>query len=503
MFGTLRDVLRSSGSGAFSRVTFAMVVGLAVSCSASAYGVPASKVQSDTSTTMPEYRLNVRDRVRVQVFEWRPSRDEIYSWTALNQIYTIDPAGKIYLPFAGAVSAVGYTAPELGTMISRQLAERLKLATLPNATVEVTDFHPIYVTGAVEKAGEYPFTAGMNVLQAVSLGGGLFRNSTSGGLRLEREYVTTAGSLKTLQQERQRLLAHKSRLDAELASSDRIAFPRELQSVGEPQAIEFTASVMSKEQSVFDIRQKANETQLAALNQLQSSLEAEVTTLDKRLVAEQKQIDLLKAELSGIQSLNDRGLATQPRLLGLKRNLAELEGAKLSIEAERTRAQQEVSRTKISKIEYKNKRDNDLTVELQTTEARLEQISQETTVNQTLLADTEAQATVSPLRMVSTGNEDSKAGPKIHYTIVRQYRDGAVEIEATEKTTLQPGDTVKVDVSMPQGFDPLGVRGLEASFSNSRQPQSGSPARSTVIAPKAPTSASAVTVEPISDMLQR
>ena len=100
-----------------------------------------------------DYRLSVRDRVRVQVFEWRPSRDEVYSWNALNQIYTVDPAGKISMPLVGVIPAAGYSTEELSTIISRQLMHRLNLATLPDTTVEVTDFRPIFVTGAVERAG--------------------------------------------------------------------------------------------------------------------------------------------------------------------------------------------------------------------------------------------------------------------------------------------------------------------------------------------------------------
>ncbi|WP_423414333.1 polysaccharide biosynthesis/export family protein [Hyphomicrobium sp. B1] len=406
------------------------------------------------SNPMADYRLGVRDRVRVQVFEWRPSRDEVYSWNALNQVYTVDPAGKISMPLVGVVNAAGYTTEELGMIISRQLMHRLGLATQPDTTVEVTDFRPIYITGAVEKSGEYPFAAGMNVLQGVSLGGGLFRNSALAGLRLEREFVSTVGSYQALEQERQRLLARKARLDAELSGADRIAFPAELQTVSAPQAIESTSSVMAKEQSVFDLRRRANETQLIALDQLQGSLEQEVKTLDMRVDSQQKQIDLLRSEYDGIKRLSDKGLSTAPRVLGLQRNLAELEGEKLRIESDRTRAEQEVSRTKISRIEYQNKRDNDLTVELQTTEARLQQIDQEATVNQRLLAETKSQAVASPLHLVTTGGTapdgSSTLEPKIHYTIVRQVSGGGVlNIDATEDTLLQPGDTVKVEMTMP------------------------------------------------------
>ncbi|MFT3731438.1 MAG: polysaccharide biosynthesis/export family protein [Hyphomicrobium sp.] len=415
---------------------------------------PVINGKANIADTTNDYRLGVRDRVRVQVFEWRPSRDEVYSWNALNQVYTVDPAGKISMPLVGSVPAEGYTTEELGTIISRQLMNRLNLATQPDTTVEVTDFRPIYVTGAVEKAGEFPFTAGMNVLQGISLGGGLFRNSALAGLRLEREFVSTVGTYQGLEQERQRLLARKARLEAELSGADRIAFPVELQNVSAPWAIEFTSSVMAKEQSVFDLRRRANETQLLALDQLQDSLEQEVKTLDKRVVVQQRQMDILRSEYDGIKQLSDKGLATQPRVLGLQRNLAELDGEKLRVESDRTRAQQEVSRTKISRIEYQNKRDNDATVELQTTEARLEQIGQEMTVNERLLAETKSQAIASPLRLVSaaggaSGKDGSASDLKIHYTIARQIHGGVIDIDADENTLLAPGDTIKVEMTMP------------------------------------------------------
>src|SRR5690606_37065027 len=104
-----------------------------------------------------------------------------------------------------------------------------------------------------------------------------------------------------------------------------IAFPVDLRMTRRSYKLEFTASLMSKEQSVFELRRKAYDNQVMALNQLQKFLEQEVDTLSKRLDAHQTQIDLLKAELGTIENLTDRGLATQPRLLGLRRNLAQLE----------------------------------------------------------------------------------------------------------------------------------------------------------------------------------
>jgi protein involved in polysaccharide export with SLBB domain len=494
----MSDLFKSSGRPSRGTgVAFAALMGMCLALQpAPTLANDAQKPETAEVGGMNDaYRLGMSDKLRIQVFEWRPARDELFTWTALSQVYTVDPAGMLSLPLLGQIKAVGYTTNELATLISHKLAKRLNLGAVPHATVEVTEFRPIFVTGHVERAGEHPFSPGMTVLQAVSRGGGLFKGGASANMRLEREFVTVSGSYDRLLQERERLTVRKARLEAELAIADRIAFPAELRMTRRPYKIEFTASLMAKEQSVFELRRKAYETQVTALHQLQNFLEQEVDTLAKRLDAHQTQIDLMKSELSGIEHLTDRGLATQPRLLGMKRNLAQLEGEKLRMESERTRARQEVSRVVLSKIEFDNKRANDLTVELQQTEARLQQVSQEASVTEQLLVETRSQAAVSSgLRLVSSGNGSDAAagGPEISYTIARQVRGGVIEIEATETTQLQPGDTIKVTLTAA----PLGTGGgLEISIPGVEPRGRSLPASTVAQPPRQPHRAA---VEPIS-----
>ncbi len=451
---TPRQSLRGRGRAHTSVAALLAIVGSCLvlqpaSTARSEVAAPVTEA-ADTIVSGDAYRLGISDKVRIQVFEWRPARDELFTWTALNQVYSIDPAGTLSLPLIGQVKAAGYTSAELATMISHKLAKRLNLGAVPHATVEVTEFRPIFITGHVERAGEYAFTPGMTLLQGLSRGGGLYKGGAANGQRLEREFLTVSGTFDRLLQERERLTARKSRLEAELAHADRIAFPVDLRMTRRSYKLEFTASLMSKEQSVFELRRKAYDNQVMALNQLQKFLEQEVDTLSKRLDAHQTQIDLLKAELGTIEHLTDRGLATQPRLLGLRRNLAQLEGERLRMESERTRARQEVSRVVLSKIEFDNKRANDLTVELQQTEARLQQVSQEATVTEQLLVETRTQAASTPMRLVSNSDDDASK-PSIRYTIARQVKGGVIEIEASEATPLHPGDTIKVTISAPQG----------------------------------------------------
>lgn len=402
-----------------------------------------------------EYRLGVRDKVKLQVYEWRPARDEVFTWTAINQVYVVDAAGKLTIPLIGQVNAAGFTTAELASLISRKLAHNLNLGTIPDTTVEITEFRPVFVAGHVERAGEYAFSPGLTVLQAVSLGGGLYRNAANNGLRLEREFVTVSGEYDRQMQERQRLIVRKARLEAELAFADHIAFPKTVRSDRAEMQLAYTSSLMAKERSVFDLRRNAYDTQIKVIDQLKSFLENEVTTFGKRLEAQQSQIDMMKSELGGIKSLSNKGLATQPRLLGMLRNLAQLEGEKLRMESDRTRAQQEVSRAELSRVEFENRRENELTVELQVTESRLEQVIQEALVSERLLIDTQTKAASSPMRLVASQGGDAEKNAeknnevKISYTIVRQIGAETVEIDATETSQLLPGDTVKVAVSVP------------------------------------------------------
>ena len=92
--------------------------------------------------------------------------------------YFVRPDGKITLPFFGDVDAVG-VAPE-------QLAQRLvkisdKLYIDPTITVgvKVINSRKVSITGYVEKPGQYDILTPMDVIQLISLAGGL-REFTDG-----------------------------------------------------------------------------------------------------------------------------------------------------------------------------------------------------------------------------------------------------------------------------------------------------------------------------------
>jgi hypothetical protein len=60
-----------------------------------------------------DYVLGSQDKVRLKVFEWRASRDEIFEWTAFNAEYNVVQGGNISQPLVGDVQAAGKSPTDL------------------------------------------------------------------------------------------------------------------------------------------------------------------------------------------------------------------------------------------------------------------------------------------------------------------------------------------------------------------------------------------------------
>lgn len=393
---------------------------------------------------MSEYKLGPMDKIRLRVVEWRPSRDEIVAWAALNAEYTVGPSGTIALPLVGELQAGGADTASLSREIALRLRDRMGLATAPDTVVEIVEFRPIYVTGQVEKPGEYAFRPGLSVLQALSLSGGLQRLA-NGGMRLDREIVVTAGEMQLLENERHAIIARRARLRTEYQRKTDIAFPEEVASSAAPAS---ARRIAEQEELIFRSRSNSRETQLTALRQLKQHLTEEVASLTEQIETHKRQRELLNIELEQIAALNRKGLATAPRKLALERNVAQLDGEGLRLEVSLRRARQEVSKTEIAMIELENKRSDELTGELLQSQIRLDQVEEKLATAGALLQEAQALA---PVQQAALRRGQA---PAARFSIVRGHGDRSIEFDASETTQILPGDTVKVRLEMAPGFMP-------------------------------------------------
>lgn len=393
---------------------------------------PAALAQSSN------YTLGPQDKLRVKAFEWRPSRDEIFTWEALNDEYVVGADGNLMLPLVGDVKATGVTTSALAGVIAQRLKTGLGLVSPPDISVEIVLFRPFYITGQVEKPGEYPFRPGLTVAQAVAIAGGVSRNRELGILRLEREVISTEGEIRALRIERDNLEARRARLESELANAEQPTFPDHLVADDRNETVQ---AALRQERLIFAAREDAFKTQTAALLQLKEHLKKELTSLDAQMQMEDRQIALVKRELQGLMSLVEKGLATAPRQIALERTLAAAESDKLKMSVSILKAHQEIAKAEIGLLELKNKRANDVTVELRDTQAKLDAVLLKEATAKQLLEETEIS---SPLLI-----NRNRTRPQPTYAITRADSPEAGRVAVGAGDAVRPGDTLDVEIVPP------------------------------------------------------
>ncbi|WP_158266788.1 polysaccharide biosynthesis/export family protein [Alsobacter soli] len=384
------------------------------------------------------YMLGPQDKVRLKVYEWRASKDEIFELEAFSDEFVVGPSGMLSLPLVGELPAQGLTTEALASSLADRLKRRLGLVERPDASAEVVQFRPFYVSGQVDKPGEYPYRPAMTVLQAVSLAGGLQRVSDPGIIRLAREAISSRGDLQILAGEINQLLVRRSRLEAEIAGQQDFKTPPELLGRANDAAISL---LMQQERMIMKARLEGYRTQLGALDELKTYLQKEVDSLGAQLATEDTQLKLVQKELQSVASLVEKGLAVSPRQLSLERTVAQIQGDRLRVETAGMRARQEISKADISILELKNKRSNDLLVELRTTQAKLEETSRKANTTEQLLRESEYTAP----QLLAERLKATMAPPS--YSIVRKVNGEPVETAATETTPIEPGDIIKVQLA--------------------------------------------------------
>ena len=105
------------------------------------------------------YRLDTGDEIKITVFG-EPN---------LSGTFQIDGTGLISMSLIGEVSAKNKTVRQL----QRDIEAKLKDGYLrePQVSAEVMTYRPFYILGEVNRPGEYPYTNGLTVMNAIASAG--------------------------------------------------------------------------------------------------------------------------------------------------------------------------------------------------------------------------------------------------------------------------------------------------------------------------------------------
>ena len=117
-------------------------------------GASAGEIQPDREVT--EYRLSNSDRLRATV----------YGEPNLSGEFVVDGQGYVSLPLAGDVNVEGLTVREFQRLVEDRLGDGYLRE--PRISAEVINYRPYYILGEVTQPGEYPYSSGLTVLNAVA-----------------------------------------------------------------------------------------------------------------------------------------------------------------------------------------------------------------------------------------------------------------------------------------------------------------------------------------------
>jgi polysaccharide export outer membrane protein len=123
---------------------------------AAALSLPAHAQQ------LADYTLNPGDQIDIAV--WKELE--------LTKTVIVRPDGKFSFPLAGEIQAAGRTIAQVQAEITNKLKTYIPEAVV-TASVKELDGYKVYVIGQVGKPGSFVMNPRMNVLQALTVAGGM------------------------------------------------------------------------------------------------------------------------------------------------------------------------------------------------------------------------------------------------------------------------------------------------------------------------------------------
>ena len=166
--------------------------------------------------------------------------------------------------------------------------------------------------------------------------------------------------------------AREARLQAEQHGEDRVSFPAKLEMA--KNASPSVAAVLAGQQSIFETRRQAFQSQAAVNREKRSQVEKEIEGLRAQGSAASKRIEIVREEADTVAMLVSKGLERRPRLLNLQREMADIEGRQGEIVAQISRAEQVINESKVTLLKLENDRQSEIAQSLREAQSQIFQI---------------------------------------------------------------------------------------------------------------------------------
>jgi len=159
-------------------------------------GMSGPGMAAETDSELRDYRISAEDVLKVSVWKEEGLESEVI----------VRPDGGISFPLAGNVMVAGKTPAEVETEIATRLQRFIPDAVVTVSVVKLQGLR-VYVTGQVKTPGQYTVGRYVDVLQAITLAGGLTPFANDANIKImrrengrERVYKFNYGEVRRGQQ---------------------------------------------------------------------------------------------------------------------------------------------------------------------------------------------------------------------------------------------------------------------------------------------------------------
>lgn len=151
---------------------------LVAGCASGPQAQPPESIAAQPASST-DYTLGPGDKVRITV----------YGEEKLTGEYSITSTGLIAFPLIGNIEAGDRTLHDIESTITTRL--RGGYLKDPRVAIEVLNYRPFYILGEVNKPGEYPYTNGLTLQQAVATAGGYTYRANTHKIGIKRPNEST------------------------------------------------------------------------------------------------------------------------------------------------------------------------------------------------------------------------------------------------------------------------------------------------------------------------
>ena len=344
------------------------------------------------------------------------------------------------MPVVGSVRISGLTLAEAQELIQKQFADGVLVR--PSVNVGIKEYRPIFVTGVVKRPGSYRFMLGESVKAAIAAAGGVGRAIEQPLAVAVSDFVTAVERVRQLEADQVSLLVRKARLEAQRDERDNFVMPL---LVGLNARNGDFERVYSAENDTFLRLEDTYRGQLEALQKQRPRIEAETNAVVDQIANQKKRLEIVNTHLADLEPLFRKGLLRKEVLLNQQIEQTLVQSQLSTLQAQVAHLRQTAGELDVKLGEVKATHMREVLGELQNTAHGLRGI--ETTIDPARkLLDVKAEAASEV-----TNEQD-------YVILISRVEQGRlVNFDATNETTLLPGDVVEVK---RKGRDP---RDMESS----------------------------------------